>query len=654
MSSPGVVQSKQPLTCWFPTRATAVKIALWYILLGALWILCSGQVLHRLVHDPALEELLENVKGWFFIGVTGLLLLLALDRYFREVRRSARLLQASEERWQIALKGAGLGVWDWNVQTNEVFRSPGWAGLLGFEATEMDDSLAAWEARIHPDDLSRVQREVAEHFEGKTSMYSSEHRVRCKDGSYKWALGQGQVMSRGKDGKPLRVVGIYSCIQERKQAEAALEHSRGQLAQAESQLRQSQKLEAIGQLAGGVAHDFNNILAAMMMNLGLLQLNPDLDPKTRKGLKDLDAAARRAAGLTRQLLMFGRRSVLTVKPLDLNEMVSDLLKMLRRLIGEHIDLCFEGKSGLPLVEADVGMLEQVLMNLTVNARDAMPKGGRITISTTVSELAAGDVSLHPSRRAGCFVCLSVSDNGCGMDSTILKHIFEPFFTTKEPGKGTGLGLATVHGIIAQHKGWVEVSSELRQGSTFRVYLPAAASAKLTAPASPEVRSVPRGKENILVVEDEAVVRELIGESLRSLGYQVHEAGTGQQAMTLWQMHRGEVDLVLTDMVMPEGMTGLELVEQLQALRPTLKAIIISGYSPEIAHAGAPARTGVVYLPKPFSTKVLADLVRKCLDQSQPAALAKTTSVQDFVEHHLAGCQGRCPDLPIPAPDPGAG
>jgi PAS domain S-box-containing protein len=963
----------------------AVKIAVAYVLLGALWILCSGQILHHFVQEPELESVLETVKGWFYVLVTGLLLAVALDRYFRDIRRSAQLLQASEQRWQFALQGAGQGVWDWNAQTNEVFRSAGWKSMLGFAPQEMGDSLAEWETRIHPEDLPRVRQEIGRHLEGQTPLYSSEHRVRCKDGSYKWALGQGQVISRTADGKPLRVVGIYSEITERKQGEVALRKSRQQLAEAnqimagvlehthmmaafldpkfnfiwvnrayaatcqheqaffpgknhfklyphaenqaifawvvetgepffvaakpfefpdqpergvtywdwslipvkdaagkvsglvftladvtermrmeqalreseerfrtlvetapeaifirhgprfaylnaaalrllgaqsptellgepvverfhpncraqvsermraldecgqsaqtadqvflkldgspvpvivsavpftyrnqraalvfarddsertrakglleesllfrrqaekigrigawkvnpktdycywtegvreiveappdyepgleeamkfydaeslpllreglqraladgtpfvveaglttmkgkhlwtevrglgrlgdndqafvmgtlqditerkrlESQLRQSQKIEAIGQLAGGVAHDFNNILAAIMMRLGLLQMRPNLDPEMQHALHDLDAAARRAAGLTRQLLMFSRRSVLAVKPLDLNEVVVNLLRMLRRLIGEHIDLRFDGKSALPLVEADAGMMEQVLMNLAVNARDAMPQGGRISISTTVAILDLTQSEAHPSRRPGHFVCLEVSDTGCGMDKGTLKRIFEPFFTTKEPGKGTGLGLATVHGIVAQHKGWVEVDSQVGAGTTFRVYLPAAVQTHLEIAPPEPAAPVQGGRETIMLVEDDLPVRQAVAESLRTLGYRVHEAGNGQEAMALWQVHGRTVDLLLTDMVMPEGMTGMELTEQLQSLKPRLKAIISSGYSAELAHAGRPTRAGVIYLPKPYVTNVLADVIRESLDQ----------------------------------------
>jgi len=381
----------------------------------------------------------------------------------------------------------------------------------------------------------------------------------------------------------------------------------------EAQLRQVQKLEAIGQLAGGVAHDFNNILAGIMMHLSLLRMTPELPGELQKALEDLTGEARRAAALTRQLLMFSRRSVLAVKPQDLNDLVANLLKMLGRLIGEHLDLRFDGKTGLPAVLADAGMLEQVLMNLVVNARDAMPKGGRITISTALVRWDEAGAALNAARQVGQFARLSVSDTGCGMDEATLKRIFEPFFTTKEAGKGTGLGLATVHGIVAQHKGWVEVESQVGQGTTFSIFLPVVAEPVASTEEADEPAPLQRGRETILVVEDDLKVQRVVAQALRVLGYRVFEAPNGQEAMKIWLAHGAEVDLLLTDMVMPEGMTGLELVERLQTSRPGLKAIISSGYSAEMVHAGVPDKAGVIYLPKPYSAQTLAEAVRRCLD-----------------------------------------
>jgi PAS domain S-box-containing protein len=379
----------------------------------------------------------------------------------------------------------------------------------------------------------------------------------------------------------------------------------------EEQFRQSQKLESIGQLAGGVAHDFNNILAAMMMRLSFMQKNTSAD---QEALAELTADAKRAASLTRQLLLFSRRSVMEVELLDLNELVANALKMLSRLIGDHITMQFKRRDGLPGVEADAVMLEQVLMNLAVNARDAMPKGGLLAIMIEPVQIDEEQVKSNIDARPGQFVCLSVADTGSGMDEVILKRIFEPFFTTKPVGKGTGLGLATVHGIVAQHKGWVEVESELGKGTTFKVFLPATQK-KMTEPTQIRQMDIVRGDETILLVEDESNLRRLVVQGLRQLGYRVFEADNGQTAMKIWQEHGQQIDLLFSDMVMPEGMTGLDLAEKMKAEKPILKVIISSGYNMEMAGQVSPTAGGIVYFQKPYDVEVLSKTIRDCLDRA---------------------------------------
>jgi len=381
----------------------------------------------------------------------------------------------------------------------------------------------------------------------------------------------------------------------------------------EEQFRQAQKMEAVGQLAGGVAHDFNNILAATMLHLELLQANSDLSPELRASLKELMTQSHRAASLTRQLLMFSRRSVIQVRSLNLNEVIENLLKMLRRLIGEQINLEWKPQTDLPNVKGDAGMIEQVVMNLVVNARDAMPKGGRLVLGSSTAEFSEDRARLQVGSRPGWFVCLSVTDTGCGMDESTLKRIFEPFFTTKEPGKGTGLGLATVYGIVAQHQGWSTVESLPGQGTTFRIYLPVDTQAtQSTGPQTPA--PVPRGKnECIMLVEDEATVRETTANFLRRLGYRVLEAANGVEALKLWSAQPSPPDLLFSDMMMPEGMSGLDLVERLRADNPKLRVIISSGYSAELAHHGSELLHGIVYLPKPCPPPELATAIRRCLD-----------------------------------------
>jgi len=514
-----------------------------------------------------------------------------------ERKRAEAALRQSEQRFRHLVETTFDWIWEVDAEGHYTYASPKVRELLGYAPEEVIgrtpfDLMPVAEAER----VAAVFRDIVAR---RVSFSSLENANLHKDGR-QVVLETSGVPVFGDRGELLGYRGMDRDVTERKGLE--------------SQLRQAQKLEAIGQLAGGVAHDFNNILAAILLQLGLLRMSSSLDPETNQTLIDLETEARRAASLTRQLLMFSRRSVLDVKPLDLNEIVKNLLKMLGRLIGEQIRLLFDGYTGqLPAVNADAGMMEQVLMNLVVNARDAMPKGGCITISTRVETLDEQESHRHANFQPGCFVCLAVTDTGIGMNRTTIERIFEPFFTTKEPGKGTGLGLATVHGIVAQHKGWIEVESEVGQGASFRVFLPAVR--ELSAPVTKATPSEPPkgGREVILVVEDEAQVRRSVGQALRALGYRVYEAETGQQAMVLWQQYGADVDLLFTDMVMPEGMTGLELAERLQGMKPTLKVIVSSGYSSEIFQAGGIKQAGVWYLPKPYEARVLAETIRACFE-----------------------------------------
>jgi PAS domain S-box-containing protein len=388
----------------------------------------------------------------------------------------------------------------------------------------------------------------------------------------------------------------------------------------EAQFRHAQKLESVGQLAAGVAHDFNNILTVIQgySECLLAKAHPNGGPDTG-ALKQISDAARRAATLTRQLLMFSRKQVIQTKLLDLNAVLQNLANMLLRLLGEDIKLEADYGSNMPRIEADTGMLEQVVMNLAVNSRDAMPKGGKLLIATSCVEIDTSYAAQHPDSRAGSFVCLSVTDTGCGMDRKTLERIFEPFFSTKEVGKGTGLGLATVYGIVKQHEGWVEVTSEVGVGTTFKIYFPAV---QKPDPLAGEVSAAPEpvrgGKETILVVEDEPVLRELVSTVLKEYDYRVLEAGAGAEALRIWDEYDGQVDLLLTDMVMPEGMTGRELAAQLKKRKPELKVVYSSGYSPDIMDRDF-GHSDTVFLSKPYLPPQLARTVRQCLDGARKLA-----------------------------------
>ena len=381
----------------------------------------------------------------------------------------------------------------------------------------------------------------------------------------------------------------------------------------EEQVRHSQKMEAIGILAGGVAHDFNNLLTVIHGHASLLLGGVNLAPELAASARQIAQAAERAAGLTRQLLMFSRRQVMQPKRVDLNEVVNDLTKMLRRILGEDIVMRLSYSSAPAVVHADVGMLEQVLMNLAVNSRDAMPQGGQLVVSISTADVAAGRARSHPEAGAGRFICLTVSDTGTGIAPEHVPHIFEPFFTTKEVGKGTGLGLATVYGIVKQHQGWIEVTSEVGQGTTFSVFLPRSTEAvevPAQAGAEPPVRG---GTETILVVEDEEPVRELVCNILSGHGYATLSASSGAEALEVWRGKKDRVDLVLTDVVMPHRMSGRQLADTLCAEDPRVKIIFTSGYGAEAAGKDLVLREGVNFLQKPFEARKLATVVRDCLD-----------------------------------------
>jgi PAS domain S-box-containing protein len=383
----------------------------------------------------------------------------------------------------------------------------------------------------------------------------------------------------------------------------------------EAQFRQSQKMEGIGQLAAGVAHDFNNTLTVIQLHASLLKAKPDSSPELLESAGEIEKATERAANLTRQLLLFSRRQTMQPRDLDLNQSINDMTKMLRRTLGEDIQVQFKFAMQPLFIHADAGMLDQVLMNLAVNAHDAMPKGGLLVIETSAAEFDESVRAHAPLARPGSFVCLSVSDTGCGIPPEILPRIFEPFFTTKDIGKGTGLGLATVYGIVQQHQGWIHIYSEVGHGTIFRIYLPRLAAKSGQDSGQSELTAVRGGKETILLVEDEVALRSSMHKALSQLGYHVLESVSGVETLKVWEQHRKEIDLLLTDMVMPGGMTGKDLAARLLNENPKLKVIYTSGYSIDVVGRNFPLEEGVNFLAKPFGAHRLAQTVRNCLDRT---------------------------------------
>jgi two-component system, cell cycle sensor histidine kinase and response regulator CckA len=386
----------------------------------------------------------------------------------------------------------------------------------------------------------------------------------------------------------------------------------------EEQFRQAQKMEAVGRLAGGVAHDFNNLLTVITGYSDMLLAGRDLKESQRTALEEIRRSAERGGALTHQLLAFSRRQPLEPREVRMNDLILQTEKMLRRLIGEDIELVTIPAASQDIVEADPGRVEQVIMNVVVNARDAMPNGGKLTIETGVVHLGETFSAKHLGVNPGQYVVVSVTDTGTGMDEATQSHVFEPFFTTKERGRGTGLGLATAYGIMRQSGGAIRFESQLGKGTTVRLYLPAA---RAKAPATPEksANAGPlTGKETILLIEDEARVRKLIVDVLTAKGYRVLEAMRGEEALRMCKTHDGEIDLAVVDVVMPE-ISGPELVRQMTPLRPGLQVLYISGYTDEaIVHHGIP-ESGAAFLQKPFLPDALARKVREVLDSRSKSA-----------------------------------
>ena len=381
----------------------------------------------------------------------------------------------------------------------------------------------------------------------------------------------------------------------------------------ETQLRQSQKMDALGQMAAGVAHDINNILTVIQGHAGLLLNGARPDSDAAKSASQIVAASERAAGFIRHLLAFSRKQIYRTKILDLNALLLTLESLLPRMLGGHIALETSYFPQLPHLAADTALVEQIVMNLAINARDAMPRGGKLRIETSVVDLDPQSARRHPDCQPGRFVCLLVADNGCGMEPALMQRIFEPFFTTKEIGKGTGLGLATVYGVVKQYQGWIEVQSEVGAGSTFKVFLPASdqvAPVPHAIPAPPE--NLQGAKETVLLAEDENALLELMQYVLGQYNYNILTATCAAEALQVWDANQGRVDLLLTDVVMPGGMSGRELAAELKKRKPDLKVILTSGFNAAMM-ARDPGTGDTTFLPKPYQPDTAAKLIREILD-----------------------------------------
>ena len=511
--------------------------------------------------------------------------------------RAREALRESEERFREVAETIREVFWIIDPAKNQMlYVSPAYEEIWGRSCQSLYDSSRTWVEAVHPDDRERVRQ--AAMTKQPRGDYDETYRIQRPDGTTRWIHDRAFPV-RGENGEVVRVVGTAEDITERRQLQ--------------EQFLQSQKLEAIGQLAGGVAHDFNNILTVIQGYGSLLMMSDQSLSERKDAVEQIVRASEQAANLTRQLLAFSRRQVMQTRVLDLNEIVTSLTKMLQRLVGEDVHLQLNLHPHALLTRADAGMIDQVLLNLVVNARDAMPGGGRLFIETNEQTFTAEEAASVVEASPGRYVSLSVTDTGSGMTPEILPRIFEPFFTTKELGKGTGLGLATVFGIVKQHGGALTVQSEAGKGTTFQVFLRAE---QVTGKSLEGNAAKPKprgGTETILLVEDDPGVRLLTRSVLEQSGYQVLEAPNGIVALKIWEQHQDRIQLLFTDIVMPEGLSGFELAVRLQTRNPRLRVIFTSGYSADIAGRELTLQEGQNFIQKPSAPLLLLETVRRSLD-----------------------------------------
>lgn len=520
-----------------------------------------------------------------------------------QVRALEEALQEKEKKLQEIYDEAPIGYHELNEQGKIISMNRTELNMLGYTSVEVFGQ-PIWKFVVEEEMTRKI---ILAKLAGDVSFHETfERTYRRQDGSTLTVLVKDRVIKDG-EGKIRGIRSTVEDITERRRSEEALRKS-------EEQLRQWQKVEAIGNLAGGVAHDFSNLLMTIKGCAEILLRNLEAADKRREEVIEIQKAAERATSLTRQLLAFARKQVLQPQVVNLNDIVTNMNNILQRLIGEDIQLATLLEPKLWPVRVDPGQMEQVIMNLALNARDAMPRGGQLTIATANVNLNEEFARQHVSMKPGAYVMMTVRDTGCGMDKETLNRIFEPFFTTKEKGKGTGLGLSTVYGIIKQSGGNIWATSELGQGSTFTIYLP-----KDTSPLPKKYKPKPaqpplpiKGTETILLVEDESAVRTMLRQTLESNGYKVLEAPDGQEALNICQNYQGPIHLLLTDVIMP-GMNGRELSNTLSRRFPKMKVLFMSGYPDNsiVPHGALEPHT--MFLQKPFTLSTLEIKVREILD-----------------------------------------
>jgi PAS domain S-box-containing protein len=574
------------------------------------WVLWSSAILVTLLltlgilsfsfpilRQRAASEFDNLHMGLAMRGLVGLVLLFDLYTIYQQfqIYRIRRQLVQREELFRLISENAMDMIAVVDPAGRTLYNSPAYARILGLAEEELTGS--SYFDHVHPDDVYAAQQAV----QAATSTNPGgtvQYRMRHKDGNWH-VIESGASAILDPQGKVQKFVVVNRDVSEQRQLE--------------EKFRQAQKMEAVGRLSGGVAHDFNNLLGVIIGYAEFLQESLEPENSLRGSVDEILKAGKRAASLTRQLLAFSRQQVLDPKVIDFNAIVLDMDKMLRRLIGEDIELSTVLGADLGRIKADQGQLEQVLLNLVVNARDAMPEGGKLLIDTQNMVMDEAFVRRYPYPvQQGPYVCLMVTDSGIGMDAETKARAFEPFFTTKEKGKGTGLGLSTVYGVVKQSGGYIDIYSTPGAGTTFKIYLPRVQEA-ITADLPTGTATSFTGTETILLAEDETSLRTLTRNTLEMCGYKVLEAKDGVEALEVSDRYKGPIDLLLTDMVMP-GMGGHALAQELTRRRPEIRLAFMSGYTGQSVGSQGPVDPGSVFLMKPFTREVLTRKIREALDR----------------------------------------
>lgn len=579
-----------------PDFYSTLRIVLIYVFLSSLYIFLSDHLLGALVKDISRITWLSVYKGWAFIVLSGTLIFCLLGRELKIRRQAEDALQQAEVKYRSIFENAVEGIFQTTPEGRFLSANPAMARILGHDSPQ--EVIAAYTDLQHQTYLDPQARvKFLSLLEENGQVLGFETQLYRNDGKVIWVSITARAV-KGPDGQVLFQEGAMGDITERKLLE--------------SQLLQAQKMEAVGRLAGGLAHDFNNLLTAILGYTELMLMELPEDSPLRQYIDEIIKTTDHASSLTRQLLAFSRKQILRLQTINLNTVITDMENIFRRILGEDVELFTLLDPALGAVQADPGQLGQVIMNLAMNSRDAMPRGGRLTIETENVNLDEAYASEHLEVLPGPYVMLSVSDTGMGMDGATQARIFEPFFTTKDPGKGTGLGLSTVYGIVKQTGGHIWVYSEPGQGTTFKIYLPQVKEAAVPLPAPVVPAESLQGQETVLVVEDEETLRAVICHTLRSYGYTALEAHHGGEAVLISARHRGPIHLLLTDVVMP-GMNGLELIERLASLGRKMKVLFMSGYTEDIAALQGLSTAGAPFIEKPFKPTALVRKVRAVLD-----------------------------------------